>query len=276
MIPLDERFQSEASGMSQADGSPTRELIQAVQKLVEALVTPEEMVRILENANRTFEYKRVKERMLPFFNQLAELSSLRDPLGQGASDEEDVATFSNLTSHAENLWRDACLLFKAKRYAPSLFLAIVTLEEIGKIAVAKVQLFARHQARFRGEFKELKVLRRRDNPLYSHTHKHLLAACAGAVVNSRLDRVLGIDNVNRFLSDVETHKVEKLRQECLYAELQGRTLHLPYQSVTGDDSRFYLVIAGELLAEVSTFAGPDLLDFLTKVEQVEKDLGLIP
>ena len=229
----------------------------------------------MESANQTFEYKRVKERMLPFFNQLAELSSLEAPLGRGASNEEDVATFSNLTSHAENLWKDACLLFEAKRYASSLFLAIVTLEEIGKIAVAKVQLFARHQARLRGEFKELKVLRRRDNPLYSHTQKHLLAACAGAVVNSRLDRLLGIDNVNRFLSDVESHKVEKLRQACLYAELQERRLHLPYESVSGDSSRFYLVVAGELLAEVSTFAGPDFLDFLTKVEKVEKELKLI-
>jgi len=276
MTTSDKRFQSEASSTSQADESLNCEIITAVQKLVEALLTPEEMERILESAARTFEYKRVKERMLPFFNQLAELSSIDGPLGCRVSDEEDVAAFSNLVSHAENLWKDACLLFKAKRYAPSLFLAIVTLEEIGKIAVAKVQLFARHQARLRGEFKELKVLRRRDNPLYSHTQKHLLAACAGAVVNSRLDKLLGIDNVNRFLSDVEAHKVEELRQQCLYAELQGRTLHLPYESVTENDARFYLVLAGELLAEVSTFAGPDLLDFLTKVEKVEKDLGLIP
>ena len=177
MTPPDEKLQSEASSTSQADVSPIRELIEAVQKLVEALLSPEEM----EKVHRTFEDKKVKERMLPFYHQLAELSSLEGPLGRGGSDEENVTAFSNLVSHAENLWKDACLLFKAKRYAPSLFLAIVTLEEIGKIAVAKVQLFARHQARLRGEFKELKVLRRRDNPLYSHTQKHLLAACAGAV-----------------------------------------------------------------------------------------------
>jgi len=267
----DEEFQSKVSSTSQADASPVRELIEAVQKLVEALVPSEE----LEGMRRTFEEKRVKERMLPFFNQLAELSSLEGPLGRGVSDEEDVAAFSNLVSHAENLWKDACLLFKNKRYAPALFLSIVSLEEIGKIAVAKVQLFARQQARETGEFKELKVLRPRDNPLYSHTQKHLLAACAGAVVNSRLDRLLGVDNVNKFLSDVEGHKVEQLRQKCLYAELHGRAQHLPYESVTESDARFYLVLAGEILAEVSTFAGPDLLDFLTKVEEIEKDLGLI-
>ncbi|OGP29360.1 MAG: hypothetical protein A2038_03405 [Deltaproteobacteria bacterium GWA2_57_13] len=132
MTTSDKRPQFEASSTSQADGLPICEPILAVQKLVEALVTPDEMEGILESAARTFEYKRVKERMLPFFNQLAELSSLEGPLGCGVSDEEDVAAFSNLVSHAENLWKDACLLFKARCYAPSLFLAIVALEKEGK------------------------------------------------------------------------------------------------------------------------------------------------
>jgi AbiV family abortive infection protein len=105
--------------------------------------------------------------MLPFFNQLASSRPYEILWARGFLMKK-MWLLSRI-SHAENLWRDACLLFKAKRYAPSLFLTIVTLEEIGKIAVAKVQLFARHQARLRGEFKELKALRRRDNPLYSHT-----------------------------------------------------------------------------------------------------------
>lgn len=266
---------NERSQSGDASGAFSRELIAAAQKIAEALVPSEEMAQISADVARIFEYKRVEHRMIPFFKQLSELASVEGPLGRSASDEEDLAVFSKLVTHAENLWGTACLLFKAGSYAPSLFFAIVTLEESGKLAVAKVQLFSRHQARLRREFQELKVLTRRNNPLYSHQRKHLMAACAGAVVNSRLDKLLGIDKVNKFLLDVEAGKVEGLRQRCLYAELQGQTMHLPYESITENEARFYLALAGEVLAEVSTFAGPDLLEFLAKVERVEKDLGLI-
>jgi len=272
MTRPDEQFQSDRSSTSPAGSSPIPEVIEAVQRLAGALVTPERLRR----AHQVMKEKRIKERMLPFFQQMAELCSLTDPLGCGASVKEDAAAYQKLVKHAENLWEDACLLFQAERYAPSLFFAIVTLEETGKIAVARLQLLFRDQRRLTGEPKELEVLRRRDNPLYSHTQKHLLAACAGAVVNSRLDRLFGIENVNSFLSDVEACKVEKLRQNCLYAELQGRTLHLPYESVTKNDASFYLVLAGELLAEVAPLAGLDFQHFLGKVEELERKIGLVP
>ena len=224
---------------------------------------------------KVFSEKRQAERMLPFFRRVAELTQLEQPLGIGRSFEDDVATFSRLLAHAENLWSDAGLLFSSQRFAPSLFLSIVTLEEIGKIAIVYLQVFARDQARMTGQSAPPKRPDRKKNPLYSHTQKHLLASCAGAVVNSRLDRILGMERVNRFIATVEGGKLEKLRQGCLYYEMKTSGPHCPYEVITEVDAGFYLVVSGELLAEVGLLGTSRYIEFLSRVEEFEKHLGFV-
>lgn len=230
---------------------------------------------MLKDLHETMDKKKIVERMLPYFTELAKLTDLEEPLSHGESLKDDVATFLGLLDHAENLWSDAASLFHSGRFAPSLFLSIVATEEIGKIAVAEIQVYAREMSRKSGKPMATRRLKRKRNPIYSHPSKHLLASYAGAIVNSRLDQVLGIDRVNQFISTVENGKLERLRQDCLYYDLKNGIPHFPYKTITATKAGFYLIVAGELLAQVGLLGTPRYHDFLKRVERIEKHLGYI-
>jgi hypothetical protein len=62
--------------------------------------------------------------------------------------------------------------------------------------------------------------------------KHILAAMSGALINARLDRVLGSEFISRFLDDAEAERLEGFRQDCLYLGQRDGKLHIPAESIT--------------------------------------------
>lgn len=182
--------------------------------------------------------------------------------------------FKQIVAHAEGLWDDACRLFVHDRYATALALSVTCLEEVGKIGVARFQLALDEQVRCGGSpVTQSPIVRRKRHPFYSHTQKLLLAAGAGAMVNSRLDRILGLTNVVAFLDQVENGEIELLRQSCLYTDAKGGHLHLPAERIGRQPAEFHLVLAGEILAEVAGFEPSEFQRLLAKVQQFEKAIG---
>lgn len=182
--------------------------------------------------------------------------------------------FKRVVAHAEGLWDDACRLFVHGRYATALALSVTCLEEVGKIGVARFQLVLDDKVRRDGSTViQSPTVRRKGHPFYSHTQKLLLAAGAGALVNSRLDRILGLPKVVAFLDKVENGEIEPLRQSCLYTDTESGYLLLPSERIGRQPAEFYLVLAGELLAEVAGFEPPEFERLLGRVQQFEESIG---
>jgi AbiV family abortive infection protein len=206
---------------------------------------------VKERSDVTASMKEAKRRMLPFFRAVAELANEDEPIGTVTSAEEAVTAYRNLVYHCEELWHDASTMFLAGRVAPALFFAIVCIEETAKVAVARLQAHA---------WDGRKANEKRPRDLRSHRRKHWLAVCAGAVVNSRMDRIFGIERVNAFMKLVEDEGLERVRQSALYSDLVGGRQHLPYRETRSEDARFYVAVAGELLAEAT-----DLVEDWTRI-----------
>lgn len=203
---------------------------------------------------------------------LQDAISKNPPLVTGQTPEQKLEQFLQLVGEAESPWDDCVLLFLNKRYARATSLAISCMEEAGKIGVAQFQILLPVAAKDRARTNKA---RRKGNPLFSHPHKHLLACGSGALVNSRVDRVLGMDQVIRFLESAESGDIVRLREATLYTDLTADGLNIPSVVVSVDQARFYVVLAGELVAEVFGLAPQDEWERLRgKVSSFEEEVGL--
>ena len=235
---------------------------------------------ILEQARQKLLAKNGGKRFIKFVDVMNNMLTSESKLLGKKSLEEDAREYEAYSSHAERLWEDACLLFKAGSYPTSLFMSIVCMEETGKIGVARFELAmneAMRAAEAAGQDTSQPAgssLPRRKGPFYSHPKKHLLAAGAGAVVNSRLDRILGIDRVIEFLDAVDTGDIERLRQRCIYVEREDTGPYLPYEEIGPEQAKFYTVLSGELLAEILGFAASEFERLLDRVKGWERCLGM--
>jgi AbiV family abortive infection protein len=193
----------------------------------------------------------------------------------GADSYEDAyAKFVRVVQHVERLWDDACVLLNRGSHPTALALSITCLEEVGKISVARFQLAIDEARRAAGVAHPAgKPVARRGHPFYSHTQKLVLAAGAGALVNARLDRILGMDRVIDFLDRVERNELEQLRQSCLYTDAKKSALLIPAERIASSDATFHVILAGEVLAEVGGFEPEEFERLLAKVEAFERAIG---
>ncbi len=161
--------------------------------------------------------------------------------------EEMLKQLEEYIKHAESIWNDAIILYREQRYSTSCFISIVCIEECSKISFGEFQYYHRvlHEDSYRGKKAQGK------NPLTKHSRKHFIAACSGALVNTRMDNILGIDEVEAFIQNCESGQLEKIRQMCLYADInrEGSVL-APEAIITKDKSLFYVCLAGELLSQI--------------------------
>jgi len=199
---------------------------------------------ILNSAARTSHRKRHIDRMMPFFKTVSELAQTEQLLPPG-SDEERRNSFKEILNHTASLVEEAGVLYKADRYSRAGFLSITAVEEIGKCAVARVQVVTGVPANGR----PFSV--GRSGALMSHKKKYILAACAGAVINHRMDELFGIDAVNGFIEDCETGKLVTERESYLYYGFDG-TLHIPDLEVVPKRISFLISVAAELFSEGGT------------------------
>ena len=219
----------------------------------------------------------VKDQLRRFLRYVAvqnELLATGKSLVLADSYEAGYERFNRVVVHAERLWDDSCTLFLQGRFPTALAIAITCLEEVGKIGVARFQLVLEADARERSaSLPRATGVSRRKHPFYSHPQKLLLAAGAGALVNARLDRILGLEKVVEFLDRVERGEIEPLRQSCYYSDADSRQLLLPYERIRKEDAEFYVVLAGELLAEVAGLEPPEWQRLLARVKEFEQTIG---
>jgi AbiV family abortive infection protein len=235
----------------------------------------EEIIRQIakrgKEVEETITQKNALNRFKRYSGELSAFLSSGFQVVAGPTQEEMAQQLLQIIKHAEGLWNDATLLFSRKKYATACFLSIVCIEECAKIN------FGRFQTQFSFVYPKTSAANLpRKSALTSHEMKHFLAACAGALVNARMDRVLGIKRVNSFISDCEKGKLEKLRQSCLYADInQSRsTVLLPNEQITKEQALFYTCLAGELLAEVAGIHYSIWERLLHKVDKFEEKHGI--
>jgi AbiV family abortive infection protein len=231
----------------------------------------------MKNVLEEMQVKLVAKKQLERLNRYVEIQN--DLLAKNkslvfASDFDGAQKqYARLVGHAEGLWEDACTLYQRKRFATALALSITCLEEIGKISVARVELGLKALAPQVLQSLPRTSTIRKQNPFYSHTQKLLLAAGAGSLINARLDRILGMPAVIAFLDDVESGKIEPLRQSCLYSDAEAGQLLLPTEQVRPERARFFTVLSGEVLAEVAGFPASEWERLIVRVQGFEKQIG---
>lgn len=187
----------------------------------------------------------------------------------GNSLEEAVAEYFRYHEHAESCWRQSCDCFRAGRYHFSSFFSILTLEETGKLSFLWLELLAFQPGQTNGG----KAQRRKD-PLYHHTKKHVLAACNGALVNSRLDRLVGLDSVKALLNDAESGALEATRQGCLYSDFTSEGPSIPSEKLSRSYACQLAVIAGEIMADVLGNFPWEWERMIEEVKSFERAVGL--
>lgn len=185
--------------------------------------------------------------------------------------EQDCKEFWYLMRHAECLWDDAVRLLRQESHASSVFLSIVCIEEIGKLSIARFQIAVNEAERGRSA---ASVMRGKKNLLYSHHKKHQLAAFSGFAVNSRADRILGLNNIVKLLDLAESGKLETIRQNCIYSRQQEGSIVLPLTARTKGDAVFFCSVAGELLAEIGGFEPEEFERLLRCIVEYEEEFPL--
>jgi AbiV family abortive infection protein len=163
------------------------------------------------------------------------------PLLTGSTFDECLDQYRSIIGYVEGLWNDGCDMYRRGHYPLATFISILVIEEIGKLDRLWWDLLSYDQPKSASAV--------RPGVMLSHRKKHSMGVISGAVVNARLDRILGVKAVKRVLQDADSGKIERLRQECLYLDVRDGRVSIPGERVGGDTAKFFIVLAGELMAE---------------------------
>lgn len=179
--------------------------------------------------------------------------------------ESRVENYKKAISHVENTWRNACAMYRSENYALAVFLSILTIEEIGKLYMVWRELI----------FYDIISGPVRMSPDdRNHRRKHFIGVMSGALINARLERVLGKDTIRKILHKAESDELEKLRQSCLYLdEANGRTV-VPTEIIDDKQAQVFTILSGELMAEVLGYFPWDFYRMIEEVIQYEREIGM--
>lgn len=159
----------------------------------------------------------------------------------GGTFEASLEQYKALIAHVEKMWAEACRLYNAGNYPLAAFLSILVIEEVGKLSRLPHDLM----------FYDVPRPPASGDPVdKSHRRKHFIAVVSGALINARLDRVLGKDAVRKVLHLAESDELEKVRQSCLYIDLQDGRAVTPSDVIGVERARVLTVLAGEIMMEV--------------------------
>lgn len=182
----------------------------------------------------------------------------------GATFEECLSQYLKLLTHVENLWADSCQLFRLEKYPLAAFTSILVIEEIGKLAHLAQDLVAYDvRSTLTGPVAD------RD-----HRRKHIIGVMSGALINARLDRVLGRNVVKKLLHEAESDEFEKTRQSCLYIDQVGMEIVTPGERISAERARTLVVLCGELMVEVLGHFTWEFERMLENVIAFEREIGL--
>jgi AbiV family abortive infection protein len=147
------------------------------------------------------------------------------------------------------------------------FLSILTIEEVGKLGRLWFDLL-HWDSPNKTPKTDLGMLGK------DHRKKHFIAAVSGSAINARLDRIIGLQNIQRLLQDVESGKLERLRQSCLYIDMVDNKVVTPEEVVDPGKSKFLSVLAGELWAETLGHFPWEFQRMIGRVTAYEIELGI--
>jgi len=239
---------------------------EGAKRFFEALQADPTMVdRALEWQRRG----RVLERFGAGLDQQLAIMADGKSLIHASNASDGVSEWRRLNGHVEGLWKASVASFDAVP-AVATFLAITTMEEVAKLSVARFAVFLLEV----GMRPLAQPTSRRRSGFFRHSTKHLVAATAGALVNARMRRLYGTKEVETFLADAETGGLVVLREQCLYADSDGKRLRLPEGEITPAVAAWYVAVAGELLAEVQVDPGEweRITRLVDKFRQARADL----
>jgi AbiV family abortive infection protein len=152
-----------------------------------------------------------------------------------------LAQYQSLIGHVETRWAEACSNFGQRNFPLAAFFSILVIEEVGKLSrLAEELIYFDVPVAVQSP----KVVER------SHRRKHFIAVVSGALINARLDRVLGKDTVRKILHEAESDELEKTRQACLYIDIEDGRAMTPAERIDEIRARDLTVLAGEVMAEV--------------------------
>lgn len=206
-------------------------------------------------------------------NQL--LTEGRTLVGNG-SQEDRLLNWNLCVDSIFDLWEASTILWREGKFATASALAITTIEESGKLAAERMRMVGADKIDTSEEdiLKLSSEWNLRKKPFLDHHTKTMLAAMSGALINNRLDRIVGIDFVLEFLANAENGKVEAFRQSCLYLDRKNEELLRPQEFVSADSSSRYIALAGEIFTEL-LFDPGQWGRYLSKIEDFEIQAGLI-
>ncbi len=77
-----------------------------------------------------------------------------------------------------------------------------------------------------------------------------------------------------FLDDVDNGRIEQVRQSALYADHDGTQPVIPDLAITREDALFYIVLAGEVMAEILGAVPEMWSELLDEVKAFEAQHGI--
>jgi len=191
------------------------------------------------------------------------LSSYQSFLSEGNFDSR-LNQYKSIIDYVEKTWAGACDLYKRGNYPLSTFVSILVIEEIGKLACIFLDLV--FHDRFRPKKRDGAVER-------DHRVKHFVGVVSGALVNARLDRVLGKGVVRKILNQAERGELENIRQGCLYIDIRKGLTVTPRDIVSARDAKVLVVLAGELMADALGHFPWEFERLLGAVIEFERAIG---
>ena len=178
-----------------------------------------------------------------------------------------LAQYQVLLSHVEKLWASAAQEYKLGNFPIAAFLSILVIEEIGKLGRLPQDLVNYDAPR--GALDDHSVDR-------DHRRKHFIGVISGALINSRLDRILVKDVVKRLLHEAESDEFEKTRQACLYIDMKRGVPVTPAEQIGQHRAQTLVILAGELMAEVLGHFPWEFERMLDAGMTFEEEIGIPP
>ena len=218
-----------------------------------------------QKVHQRFQTKDTSNRFHRLQEERRHVFDAQPSLLSGHDFDECLAQYKALIAHVESLWAAACSLYAQENHPLATFLSILVIEEIGKLTNLFTDLLF-----FDVERPTLSTRSVDDN----HKRKQLIGVFSGALVNARLDRVLGFNTVRKLLNVAQSNGLEKQRQECLYIAIQDGRAITPRERIEAEHARLFTVFAGEVMAEVLGHFPWEFERMLDSVIAFERSIGM--